>query len=222
MLAKLGGAHRLLVGRAPGIDVCADKQEVVFGKRDLGGALGKQVTGQVALIFAVPPSDGMQRLGAGRSKLPSLEVEVLDNLQRPIEFRHRLREPDHRVIDLLVRATHLDPPLIPLARVDEIIQIEVALGQIEHRPRILGVAFDLGQQQIAVARIRLRIPTAGTEATRFGVVVALEAPNGAVRLPYGRLVDDAFIAHAYPVAEQLRAPVGEGGISEAQAVDVGA
>ena len=41
MLAELGGAHCLLVERAPGIDVCADKQEVLFGKPDLGGALGK-------------------------------------------------------------------------------------------------------------------------------------------------------------------------------------
>lgn len=41
--------------------------------------LGKQVTGQAALILAAPPSQTMQRLGAGRSKRPNLEVGVLTN-----------------------------------------------------------------------------------------------------------------------------------------------
>ncbi len=52
---------------------------------------------------------------------------------------------------------------MPLARVDEIIEIQ-SLMHREHSPCILGVAVDLGQQDIAVTCIRLRIPTAGTQA----------------------------------------------------------
>ena len=70
----------------------------------------------------------MQRLGAGRSKLPRLEVGLLNIRPRLTEFRHRLREPVHRPVDLLVAAAHLDPPRIPLARVDEIVQLEGGLG----------------------------------------------------------------------------------------------
>ena len=39
---------------------------------DFGGALGKQVTERVALLDATPKGDGVQRLGAGLSKLHAL------------------------------------------------------------------------------------------------------------------------------------------------------
>jgi hypothetical protein len=65
MLVDPGRAHRLLIGYAPGIDVWADKQCLVFGEWDFGGALGEQVAEPVALLGAVPTGDGIQPFGAG-------------------------------------------------------------------------------------------------------------------------------------------------------------
>ena len=62
---------------------------------------------------------------------------------------HQLRKPKQRVIYLLVAAAYLGPPRIPFTRINEIAQLEVGLGEEEDRPRILGVASDLGQQLIA-------------------------------------------------------------------------
>jgi hypothetical protein len=109
------------------------------------------------------------------------------------------------------------------ARVVVIAQIEVALGQIEHRPRIIGAAFDLGQQQIAIPRILLRIQVTAAEAPRVDVVLALEAFLDERVVACGPLVDDTLIAPRHCVAEQLPAPVGEAGSrAVAQVVDVGA
>ena len=94
----------------------------------------------------------MQRLGAGWPKLPRLEVGLLDIRPRFTEVRHRLREPVHRPVGLLVAAAHLDPSLTPPARVVEILHAAVGLGEEKDRPRILGVEFDLGQQPIALLR----------------------------------------------------------------------
>ena len=82
-------AHsRLLIGCAPGVNLCevSEDKEVLVGKWDFGGALGKQVTEPVALLDATPKGDGMQRLGAGRSKLPGLEVGLLNIRPRLTEF----------------------------------------------------------------------------------------------------------------------------------------
>ena len=45
-------ASRLLIGCAPGVNLCevSEDKEVLFGKWDFGGALGKQVTEPVALL----------------------------------------------------------------------------------------------------------------------------------------------------------------------------
>ncbi len=93
MLADPGCAHRLLIDCAPGIDVCADKHDVLFGKRDFGGALGEQVAELVALLVAVLTGDVIQRFGAGRSKLPGPQVGVLNIWPRRTELRHRHPRP---------------------------------------------------------------------------------------------------------------------------------
>jgi hypothetical protein len=74
----------------------------------------------------------------------------------------------------LVRATHLGAPRMPLARIDEIAQIEVALGQIKHRLRILGGCV---RPRSAIDRDRARtFDQIGCEhsAAKFDVVLALK------------------------------------------------
>ncbi|CAM3434067.1 hypothetical protein MYIN104542_29880 [Mycobacterium intermedium] len=222
MLADPERAHRLLINGTPGINVCEDKQNVLFGKRDRSGTLGEQVP---KLILPLPPvvsGDLMKRLSTSRSKRPRPQVGILNIRPRLPEIRHRPRQAEQRVIDLLGPATHLSPPRIPLARVGEIAKIKVALGQVEHRPVVLGVTFDLGQQQIAIPRILLRVLAAGTNATRFDVIPALEAcRRGAGVVAHNILVNDAHVTHGQSVAEHKRAPVGAGPLFDAQAVNVG-
>ncbi|CAM3492434.1 hypothetical protein MYIN104542_30290 [Mycobacterium intermedium] len=150
MLAQPTRTHRLLINGTPGINVCEDKQAVLFGKRDRSGAPGEQVPKLILPLTPVVSGDLMKRLGTSRSKRPRPQVGILNIRPRLPEIRHRLRQAEQRVIDLLGRATHLSPPRIPLTRVGEIAGIKVALAQVEHRLDIRGIARHLSQQKIAI------------------------------------------------------------------------
>ncbi|VBA52393.1 hypothetical protein LAUMK191_02446 [Mycobacterium attenuatum] len=223
VLADPGGAHRLFVGYAPVVDVGADKQHVLFGERDICGALGELVAELVAPVGAVPGCDGKQRFGSGRPKLPGPQIGIAHVRPRLVELAHRHRDPPHRVVGLLLPAAHLGTPRIPLARVGEIAKVVIALGQIEDRPRVRGVALNLGQQQIAVARILLPRQVAGTALTILDVVIALQARlHAAGEIPHRGLMSDAHPLHPHAVAEQLRAIVAVGVAHVTHPVDVGA
>ena len=211
VLTDPGCASRLHIGCAPGVnlfDLSGDK-EVLFGKWDFGGALGKQVTHPIALHGVIRSGDGIQRLGAGRSKVPGAQVGVLTVWPRRTELLDRLREPIHRPVGLLVGATHLDPPRIPLARVDEILHTEVGLGEEKDRPRILGVAFDLGQQPIALLRRLMLEQVAGeqlalAELIICAVVFAFEAHIDARVVPRSGLVGDTLEVFRQRAAAEWR------------------
>jgi hypothetical protein len=99
-------------------------------------------------------------------------------------------------------------------------EVHVTLAQVIDVPRILGVAFDLGQQQIAVARVLLRIPVAVAEATRLDVIVAFQALTLERLVTLDVFVNDTLVADPQPVAEQQRAPEDAVGGSLAQLVNV--
>ena len=114
----------------------------------------------------------MQCLGPGRSEFVGAQEDVLNFRPRFAEFHHRLPHPVERVVDLLVPSAHLRAALVPPARISEVSEVEVTLGQIERRTRILGVAFHFGQQQVPVAGVFQRVEVASTQAPRIQVVVA--------------------------------------------------
>ena len=73
VLADAEPASRLQVGCTPGVDVGIGHDHVVRGKRDFGGAFGKEVTETVALLVEVMPGDAVEGLRAGR---PDLEASM--------------------------------------------------------------------------------------------------------------------------------------------------
>ena len=96
---------------------------------------------------------------AGKCGSCSAEVNGRPRLTKP---RHRRREPVHRHVVLLVQAwpprlSQLELPRVPVACIGEIARIKVTLGQVEQRPDIVGVAFNLVGQQTSVASVRLRV-----------------------------------------------------------------
>ena len=111
MLADPGRAHRLLIDRAPGVDVCVDKQDVVFGKRDLGGALGEQVAELVVASRrgSERRSDTAARRGSVETPKPSGRRPEYP-ATAPRDAPSPARAGTSRVEDLLAGpATHLEP-----------------------------------------------------------------------------------------------------------------
>ena len=163
----------------------------------------------IAPRHSVVPRDRIERLGAGGSKLPGPQQRILRLRPGGVEFQHGLAHPVHRVVDLFGPAAHFRAALVPLAGVVEIAEIEIALGQVEGRTGIVGFSFHLGQQQVSVAGVLLRVEIASADTSRIDVVVAVEPDSLMRRVARHELVHHAFVAPWHAVAEELRTPVGE-------------
>ncbi len=210
-LADPEGADGLLVARAPGIDVGTDEQRIVGGQRDARGALGEEVPELVAPLDAVLAGEAVQRLGTHRPVLPGTQEGILDLGPRRAEQHLAFAAAKQRVVDLFVPPTHLGPAPVPLERVLRITGVVVALGQVEDRARVVGIARDLGQQQVAIALVLLGVQVAPAQPSGVDVVVALQACIGGRRVADRVLVDDTFIPPRQPAAKDLLAPVAEVG-----------
>ena len=130
--AEVPRADRLLVECRPGVNCRTDEQEILGRQRNRGRLAGEEVPELIAALGAVVPGDGVQGLGPGRANLVGMQQHGLDPRPRLTQLLHGLGQPVQRVVNLLAPAAHRDPAGVPGARVGEITQIEVTLGQVEH------------------------------------------------------------------------------------------
>ncbi len=193
----------------------------MLGEWDVRRPTGIAVAGLVVTHRPVVSRNLVQRLGAARPELPTVDVGLEHPLPGGVLTREATGHLERGVEPLLLPTSHRDAPPVPLERTIRVAGVEEALREVEDGTRVVRVGVVRGSEQLGVARVSVARSAPVAQPSRLDVVVAEEALLADRSVTRGVLVHEAFEAPRSRHRKDLVAPVREVG-AIAQGIAVGA
>uniref|UniRef100_A0A6J7NN70 Unannotated protein n=1 Tax=freshwater metagenome TaxID=449393 RepID=A0A6J7NN70_9ZZZZ len=203
------GGDRQLVASPVVVHVVVHHHQFRFGESDVGCAGCKQVS-EIELVGApVVTRDLVQRLGATRTVLPTLQVGGQHDLPRTTEAFEAFGCLQFGVKHLLTAPPHCRASVVVRQRESVMACVEMALSQVKHRAGIVRVHCKRLLQQDDVALELVGNPVTTSRSTCFDVVLPREPIVGVLIFETPLvLVQDPLVRPTQRGAEDPRLPTG--------------